>query len=163
MKLLRVLLLLLLTVLIPARGALAATMLCGSVAERAGMLALVGNEYEHEHEHEHAGHGEPVAHQAGEHGHHPADAQGEHHGEHHGVHHGGHAAEPGPVADDDGDQRMSSANCQICASGCQVTPLAAAPVVLAEAQLSAALVFPALSAAIGSFEPEGLERPPRTL
>lgn len=157
MKLLRVLLLLLLTVLIPARGALAATMLCGSVAERAGMLALVGNEYEHEHEH--AGHGEPVAHQAGEHGHHPADAQGEHHG----IHHGGHAAVPGPVADDDGDQPMSSANCQICASGCQVTPLAAAPVVLAEAQLSAALVFPVLHAAIGSFEPEGLERPPRTL
>jgi len=139
-KTLRIVLLVLLAFLLPIRGAVAAAMLCPG-----------------------GGDGRPAA-VALEPGHHETHAAHGMHDDHAAAHHH-HADDDTPDA---GAEAASSSGghqpaCQICASGCCVTPLAFAPPSVQGPRLSATVSFPALCAPVPAFQSDGQDRPPRTI
>ncbi len=117
--------------LLPFRGAVAATMLCAEPGETGQLIATVA----------HAHHGvpsEPETYLSPLHGHDQADK-------------GSIGSEDGPKGD----------SCLICASGCHaaamVTDLPSAPA----AMPVASVVFPSLHVPAPDFQSEGQDRPPR--
>jgi hypothetical protein len=134
-KTFRILVVLLLALLLPLRGAVAATMLCATPGEASEVTAA-----QHEDEHgRHAGHHDPAMH---------ADHQAM-------------AADPAPSHHD--GQGAHADACNLCTSGCHATPLATAPPQLAQPRLTARLVFPALCVPAPAFQSDGQERPPRSI
>jgi hypothetical protein len=124
----------LLTVLLPIRGAVAAAMLCPGEVSMIGAAATVG----HGGHDMHADHDMEVHHAAPpDHSHGPASAESPA---------GGHATA-----------------CQFCAGGCCVTPLAFAPPSVESPCVAASAVFPTLTARVTAFYPDGQDRPPRTI
>jgi hypothetical protein len=133
-KYLRTLILVLLTVLLPIRGAVAAAMLCPGEASTMGAAAT-------------AGHGDHDMH---------ADLDMEvHHAATHDHSHG--------AASDESPSGGHATACQFCAGGCCVTPLAFAPPAVESPRLAASAAFPALTARVTAFYPDGQDRPPRTI
>lgn len=134
MKTFRLFVLLLVCVLLPFRGAVAATMLCSEPSQASEFTTAVG----------HAHHGLS--------GNNHADGVAAHAD-------AGHAAEVGAEADDG----AKSDSCHICASGCHaaamVTELPSAP----GAMPVASVVFPALNAPAPDFQSGGQDRPPRAI
>lgn len=134
-KLLRTWLLVLLAVLLPVRGAMAATMLCtpgGGGTVHAAMSAM-GEAEEHRHD-----------------GHAIADA-GQHHD---------HAKHD---HDDSARDHASHDKCNVCSSSCSSPPLPSASVGVEEPQALNSVSFPDLSAPPPTFQSGGQERPPRTI
>lgn len=143
MKAFRVFLLLLLSLLLPIRGGLAATMACGEGGHGPGGAAMA--------------HGHPGWQPAGQpqapdlHGQ-AADAQGGatlHDHSHHDHSH------------DDGPSASVGDACSVCASGCHAAALAGPSPALLQARVVAVVAFPALDVPVPGFLPDGLERPPR--
>jgi len=134
-KHLRLLLMLLLLVVLPIRGAMAAAMLCmprdGAQSQEVMVHHLGGDSSE---SHDHAEHG---------HGHH---SQGD-------VTQAGHDDEVASVTADD---------CNLCASFCSLTPLASTAPELRHPWAQAAL-NPAPSVPAPSFVSDSEDRPPRTI
>jgi hypothetical protein len=155
-KLLRLWLLVLLAVLLPVRGALAATMPCGpaSMGGHGGLQGVSG----HGHPAGGRGHAAEAHHRAEGHAHH-------HH--HHGQHQGqtqhqvqSHAADPGQHGtqhDPSGQDR-----CSLCAACCAGASLPSAPLGVDEPPATASVPFPGFSAPSPTFQSDGLERPPRS-
>jgi hypothetical protein len=136
-KNLRVVILVLLAVLLPIRGAMALALLCQG--DGSGPSSAAAVEQAH------------VAMPA-EHGLHDEQGKAKHH--------------PccGDASDDDtsvSDGQPTA--CQVCASGCCWTPLAFAPPSVQASVLTTSAVCPALSLAIPSFESGAQDRPPRTI
>jgi hypothetical protein len=133
-KYLRTFLLVLLTVLLPIRGAVAAAMLCPAKTATVSTAADAGHG-----EHEMRGGHDIDAHHTAvrdhSHGEAPHDAAS-----------GGHATA-----------------CQFCAGGCCVTPLAFATPSVESPCLTASAVFPALTARVAAYYSDGQDRPPRTI
>jgi hypothetical protein len=137
MKSARLWLLLLLAVLLPVRGAVAAAMLCpvagGSVQVQAPAAHAAHEEAAHEHAHAHEG-----AHA------HVQDASA-----------------PNAAAAD--DHAKGSDGCNLCAAFCSLTPIVGSvPTVAAPADLTNT-AFPEFSAPAPSFVSGGPERPPRSI
>lgn len=133
MKNLRVWLLLVLAVLIPVRGAMAAAMGCSSGPAGSGQVRLAAPSHaKMPHAHEHASMAQAGA---------PAAHAGDH---------------PHP------DRHDVSTPCPMCSADCSVTPLVSAVPRLPDPRLTAAVVFPAASAPVPSFLSDGPERPPRS-
>lgn len=134
MRLFRILVLLLVCVLLPFRGAVAATMLCAEPGQTSEFTAAVSHAHHGMHGDDHA---DGVAAQVDQ----------------------GHD-DNGVTTADDG---AKSDSCHICASGCHaaamVTELPSAP----GAMPVASVVFPALSAPAPDFQSEGQDRPPRAI
>ena len=132
-KYLRTFILVLLTVLLPIRGAAAAAMLCPGEASTISTAATAG----------HGGH----------------DMHAEHDMEvhHAAMHDHSHGA---ALAESSGGHATA---CQFCADGCCVTPLAFAPPSVASPRPTALAAFPALTARVTAFYPDGQDRPPRTI
>jgi hypothetical protein len=136
-KHLRVVILVLLALLLPIRGAMAAAMLC--LGDGSGPSSAVAVEQVH------------VAMPA-EHGLHNEQAKAHHH----------------PSDGDASDHDTSASGghptaCQVCASGCCLTPLAFAPPSVQARVLTTSVVSPALTLDIPAFESGGQDRPPRTI
>jgi len=134
-KHLRIFVLVLLSVLLPLRGAVAATMLCAGGAQTQSAATAAG------------------------HGHHRMQPDHGRH-EHHAAPHG-HANNPAPDTDSSTDAHAST--CQFCASGGCVTPIAPPPFAVASPLLPSSVMFPALSAPAAAYFSGGQERPPRTI
>ncbi|MEO8297148.1 MAG: hypothetical protein ABI574_04995 [Burkholderiales bacterium] len=134
-KQIRLFILVLMTVLLPIRGAVAAAMAC----PQDQMPQAAAEVTQHAH---HAMQADP-----GMHGHDAASP------------HVADAATPS----DDTPCGGHAGTCQFCASGCCVTPLASTPPSVATPLLIHSVTFPALCAAVPAFQSEGQERPPRTL
>lgn len=131
----RTFILVLLAVLLPIRGAVAAVMLCPGDAAATGAVAVA----EHSHHDMHAGH-DVGAHQMATHDHHRGDPSAE------------------------ASSGTHSPACQFCAGGgCCVTPLAFAPPSVASPAAMSSAAFPALTARVTAFYPDGQDRPPRTI
>lgn len=153
MKHFRIWLLVLLCMLLPLRGAMAAAMLCAP--DRGGppsapMLDLGPAQAVQAHD----GHAQETehAHEGGDHAGHAGHAG---HGEHGG--HGGHGGHAGS------DAGLALDKCNLCASFCSLTPT---PVALAWplAPVGPAMApFPAAGTQVRSVVPAGLERPPRSI
>ncbi|MEO5670546.1 MAG: DUF2946 family protein [Ramlibacter sp.] len=138
MKSFRLWLLLLLAVLLPIRGALAAGMLCpvgGFGVQAEAQLA------KHAHGHDAGGGGH-------EHHHGEISAQGDAAN----PDHGGGTEDPAGSAD----------KCNLCSAFCSVTGIVPASVTVAAPQPDSA-VFPSLDAPLPSFVADGQERPPRSI
>ena len=136
MKNLRVVILVLLALLLPIRGAMAAAMLCPGEGSGAGAVVAVEKgdvamPAEHGLPNE-----QPTAH------HHSSDGDASDH----------------DTSVPDGHQTA----CQVCASGCCLTPLAFAPPSVQARVLTTSIVSPALTLTIPAFESGGQDRPPRT-
>lgn len=139
---LRSVLLVLLAVLLPIRGTVAAAMPCpGQAAALHHLTQLV---------------------QVG---------QGPQHGPAGDDLHSGHGRHTHPAAAPDAAQGSASdppsaaghtSTCQFCAGGCCVAPLAFAPPSVHSPRLTASAVFPALVTRIPAGWPDGQDRPPRT-
>lgn len=141
--------LLLLAVLLPVRGAVAAAMLCAP-----------------------AGAGTPGEPRMG--AQHPAHAMGHHTMGHHAMGPDGdgadaHAAPPAVLHGDglsdgsDPDASSPQDRCTLCAAFCSLTPLVGSAPALFVPQALPAASFPALSAPVPTFLSDGQERPPRSL
>jgi hypothetical protein len=139
----RICFLLLLAVLLPVRGAVAAAMLCPVAGSGAQMeLPMVGQSAGHAAMDAAMLHDHPGGHDhAGGHGH-AADASADGHPSH------DHAASDG---------------CNACSAYCSLTPLVSSPPTLAEPLDPTAVKFSDLSAPPPSFVSGGQERPPRTI
>lgn len=134
MTYLRAFILVLLTVLLPVRGAVAAAMLCpGGMQTSSPAAATV------------------IAHH---------DA------------HGGHVVDAQPSVSRDhahehfSDETSSDSHvgaCPFCSGGCCVTPLAFGPPSVQGPLLSASAAFPPLTARVPAHDPDGRDRPPRTI
>ena len=135
-KSLRVWLLILMTVLLPLRGALAAAMMC-PVGETGVQTEVVMAQQAHDHGYGHAG-GAHVGH---------ADVDlSTQHADHHDF------ASVGDPAD----------KCNLCSAFCSVTGIVSASATVAEPQ-KVATAFPHLYIPPLSFVPDGQERPPRSI
>lgn len=172
MKTLRLLLLVLLALLLPFRGALAEVAHCGSgsTGALAGAWAPAGGPSQgnpafagHDHHHDDAGHhATPAVHAADPHGH---DHDHRHH--HDDAHaHGDHASHGGMgfVDDVSGATSLPSAidACEACSASCASPPLlSAAPAVLPSLPIAGA-DYPALVAPPPRHASDGPERPPRS-
>lgn len=143
MKLIRVLVLLLVALLLPIRGAVAATMVCAEMGGMGQRLASTA----HAHQALHLDGADSVV------DHHHGDAQA--HADHHA--HGApeHAATDAP----DGS---ASDTCHICASGCGVAALLTAFPSPWVATPVARTLFPSLSVPALDFQLDGQDRPPRS-
>jgi hypothetical protein len=148
-KTVRICLLLLLAVLLPVRGAVAAAMLCAPAGVGAPGEPRMGAQ-------------------------HPAHAMGHHAMGHHAMGHQGdgadaHAAHPAVLHGDglssggDPDASGPEDRCTLCAAFCSLTPLVGSAPGLFVTQALPAASFPALSAPVPSFLSDGQERPPRSL
>nr|WP_145547867.1 hypothetical protein [Variovorax boronicumulans] len=136
-KLLRLWLLVLLALLLPIRGAMAAAMVCPPPAG-----AAVQQLEEHGGDHGHGGHGH------GDHGH--AEA--------------GHAPGGTDVAADHAHAAGSADNkCNMCSASCATPPVPSAAGGLVAALELASAPFPDLPAAAPTFLSDGQDRPPRTI
>lgn len=136
MKSLRVWLLVLLAVLLPIRGALAAAMLCPDPGAAVPAQVQSVHEGVHDHGQVHgAGHGEDATHA-----------------------HANDSGEP----DDHFAAGGTADNCNLCSAFCSVTAVVDGSISIAEPQ-KVSTVFPHLYAPPPSFIPDGQERPPRTI
>lgn len=137
MKSFRVFVLILLAVLLPIRGAVAAAMLCPGGMEKSSAVMTAGEADHHTH---------------ASHDHHGMDSHGatEHH----------HAQ--GDAADESSPDGHPGA-CQFCAGGCCVTPLAFAPPAVQTPLVTCTAVFPAITERVSAHYPDGQDRPPRTI
>jgi hypothetical protein len=135
-KAVRICLLVLLAVLLPIRGAVAAAMLCpvGSTGMQSELRM-----HEHSAGHEAMDHG--TVHERGSEDHDHASA--DHHHE--------------------GQGQGSSDKCNTCAAYCCLTPLVSDIPMLPEPVGSTAIKFPQLSSPAPSFLSDGQERPPRSI
>jgi hypothetical protein len=135
---LRTFILVLLTVLLPIRGAVAAAMLCPGEKTMLSAFAAAGHP-----EHEmHVGPGMEA--------HHSATHEHSH----------GH---PHEDASDESPSGGHTSACQFCAGGCCVTPLAFAPPSVQSPRVTASAAFPELTARVSAYHPDGQDRPPRTI
>jgi hypothetical protein len=135
-KAVRIWLLVLLAVLLPVRGAVAAAMMCpvGSMGMQSELRA-------HEHPASHVAMDDGLAHD-------PADHPHEHAGaDHH----------------DDGQSHGASDKCNACSAYCSLTPLVSSVPTLVEPADLAAVKFPDLSSPAPTFLSDGQERPPRSI
>lgn len=138
MKYLRTFILILLTVLLPIRGAVAVAMLCPGEAATISTVADAGHG-EHEQPDQRASH-ETAAHHTATHDHAHGDASDESSS-------GGHTTA-----------------CQFCAGGgCCVTPLAFKSPSVELPGLITSAMFPVLTVRVTAFYPDGQDRPPRTI
>lgn len=143
MKSLRALVLIVLAVLLPVRGAFAGAMACAN-AGGSRAVAVAHEAMPHDHAASHGGHAAVM-----------------HHGEsHHGENHDGAGTADG---DHDGQPPTvhAAATCQFCASGCCMASLVASVPALGPAPLTAVASFPPLLVPAPAFESGGPERPPR--
>ncbi|MFZ5548737.1 MAG: hypothetical protein ACOZJX_08585 [Pseudomonadota bacterium] len=143
MKLLRVWLLVLLTVLLPIRGGMAAAMLCppAGAAGPAGLMQHQG------------GHGHGVGHESG----HGSDHEGDHAHGHHAAHGGAAGAGTDPAAHAHAD------GCDLCSASCACPPLPSAAVSgVPEPRGLKSAGAPDPVAPAPRFLSGGLERPPRS-
>lgn len=134
MKYLRTFILVLLTVLLPIRGAVAAAMLCPGGAETSSAVPDAG----HGHHDMHAGQ--------------DVDAHGS------AMHDHSHAH-----GSDVSSSDTHAGACQFCAGGCCVTPLAFAPPSVESPLVTTSAAFPAITAPVSVHYPDGQDRPPRTI
>lgn len=134
MKTLRIWLLILLAVLLPVRGAVAAAMLCAPASAA--------------HHQELGVHQHQVAQV-------PMDSAAHHH------EHADHADHAQHGHDDEGSSSGSSDKCNLCSACCSVAPMVsstpAVPVFLGLTEV----FFPSISVPAASFLSDGQERPPR--
>lgn len=137
MKTVRIWFLLLLALLLPLRGAVAAAMLCpvGSTGMQ-NELRVQDRSVAHE----------AMDHEAVDHD----EAAHEHGGADHGHDHSGH-------------HQSTSDKCNMCSAFCSLTPLVSAPVTLPEPLGLTTVKFTDLSAPPPNFFSDGQERPPRTI
>ena len=135
MKRLRIFILVLLAILLPIRGAVAATMLCpeGEAPNSAAVVAV--------------------------HDHHGMQADHEVHVDDSSAHHQAHEEAP----DDDSSSGEHPTNCHFCASGCCMASMVGTVPSLGQPGLTSPITFPALTARIPAFQSDGQERPPRTI
>jgi hypothetical protein len=132
----RLWLLLLLAVLLPVRGALAAAMFCAP--------AGVGTQDEVR----------VLDHSANPHA--LMDAAMAHAGHDHAAHDHG-------TGTDGGESLNAHDKCNLCTAFCSVTPLASGPLIMTAPQDVAAAAFPELFAPPSSFLSDGQDRPPRSI
>lgn len=135
MKNARIWLLLLLAVLLPIRGAMAAAMLCppAGVGSQAEVVSA---------DHHALGHHGVVG-----------DMGAHHHAQ----------SDNGSHGNEDGAPLIAQDQCNLCSAFCSVTPLVdSSPAAFAVHQLASAS-FPALSAPAPTFLSDGQERPPRSI
>ena len=132
-KLLRIGLLVLLAVLLPVRGAMAATMLCTPPGSGSHHESNVVDPTAHTH------HGSEHTQTAHDHDHAQHD-----HGE--GVH-----------------VHATLDKCNVCSTSCSSPPLPSAPAAIDEPAVLTSISFPDLSAPTPTFQSGGQERPPRTI
>jgi hypothetical protein len=137
----RLFIIVLLCVLLPVRGAMAASLLCPGGAGAAPAVTATSDHAQHA---AHGGHG----HQAD--GTMPAE---------HAAHHL-HASPEGSTTD--GASGDHPTTCHFCASGCCMASLLGTVPSLAEPGVTARVIFPALTALVAAFQSDGQERPPRT-
>jgi len=141
-KHLRVLLLVLLTVLLPVRGAVAAAMLCsgGGVMAAAASAApapmVVG----------HCDQARLAAFDMATHGAGSPDS----------------SSAPTEAADDDASSSPHAGACPFCAGGCNLTPMAVAPPSVEAVAPASTAHFPELTTPVAARYPDSQERPPRT-
>ena len=140
MKLLRLWLLVLLAVLLPVRGAMAATMLCAPAG---------GSHHSTEAMDHGSGHGDHAS------GHAHADS----------VHaHADSAHDDAPQDHGKGaHDRSTDDKCNLCSASCSSPPLPSASTGVGEPVALASLSYPDLSAPAPTYQSDGQERPPRTL
>lgn len=131
---LRIFILVLLIVLLPIRGAVAATMLCPE------------------------GGGPSTAAVVAEHGHPDLHAEVEMHADHSLAHH--HASAEAP--NDDSSSGEHPTTCHFCASGCCMASMVGTDPSLGQPSLTSSVAFPALTAPVPAFRSDGQDRPPRT-
>jgi len=140
-KHLRTFILVLLAVLLPIRGAVAAALLCpGGV--KTDVTVVVG---EHGHYAQHLDHGTPMDHSAS-HEHHSAS-----HDEAHDATTGDESATGG-----------GTGTCQFCASGCCMASMVGSVPSLGQPVVTGSAVFPMLAVPVAAFQSDGQDRPPRT-
>ena len=98
------------------------------------------------------GHGPAIVAQASKHAGHymHGDTGAAHHHEHQG-------------AADHGEQAGQANACNICVAFCSMTPMLSTMPTLVPAMLAFTLSFPELAAAPPRFQPDGLDRPPRSI
>ena len=133
-KLLRIWLLVLLSVLLPVRGAMAATMLCTPAGGAAhSQVSITGHGAVHGHD------GQSLADAARGHDH----AEGDR---------GDAARDP-----------ANPDKCNVCSSSCSSPPLPSATTGIVEPENLTSVSFPDLCAPAPSFQSDGQERPPRTI
>lgn len=151
-KSLRIFLLVLLALLLPVRGAVAATMVCATAGQAGGLAAS-------------AAHGPLGLHTDG-----AGPAAGH-------LQHAVHAASDHPVqhlhagaadgamdgAVDGASEGAGSDSCPICASGCGLTALLTAVPCTVGEPLAAQAPFPGVAVPALDFQLDGLDRPPRTI
>ena len=135
MKHLRVFILVLLAVLLPIRGVMAATMLCPEgVGSNLTLIAPV-----HKQNDMHTGH--------------------DMHSDHSAAHH--HSSTD--ASDDSSSSGEHPANCHFCASGCCMPSMVATVPCLGLPGPISSVRFPALTAPLPAFHSDGQDRPPRTI
>lgn len=137
MKIIRIWLLVLLAVLLPARGVVAAAMLCPPAS---GQLTA-------------------ATHLTGKDHHNMMDAAG--HEEHEHAHHQHPVHDPGTSSS--GHHADGFGKCNLCCDFCSVTPLLSALPTIPTPLDFSSISFPDLSAPDPSFLSEGQERPPRSI
>lgn len=150
MKTVRVLLLVVLAMLLPLRGALAEVAHCVGMPDTASTAAALAS---------------PEARSVPD-----ADAGHEHENEH--EHHGDHPAQPDAVMVADAGTAAPAAHdhvagsvdkCHLCTASCASTPFMSAPPTVAEPMPVAGARYPSLTAPAPSHPSEGQERPPRSV
>ena len=146
MKTVRVLLLVVLAMLLPLRGALAEVVHCVGMPETTSAVAT-------ESEPGTMPEAEPVHHDHG-HDHHAPAGEPEL----------GMSADVGTAATAAHDHFSGSFDkCHLCTASCASTPFISAPPTVAEPMPVAAARYPSLTAPVPSHPSEGQERPPRSL
>jgi hypothetical protein len=133
----RLIILVLLCVLLPVRGAMAATLLCPGGA--GASVAAASAAHAHHAVHDHHAEGTMAADHAA---HHP------------------HASPEVPTTD--GASGDHPTTCHFCASGCCMASLLGTVPTLGEPVVTARAIFPTLTAPVAAFQSDGQERPPRT-
>lgn len=144
MKLLRLWLLVLLAVVLPVRGAMAATMLCAP-AGGSHHQAQAPEDGPLDHGTGNLGPSGHVDHGAGD-----PDANTKHDGASH---------DHGKAAHD----HSTGDKCNVCSASCSGLPLPSAATAIGAPVVLASVCFPRLSAPAPTFQSDGQERPPRTL
>jgi hypothetical protein len=132
---LRIAILLLMSILLPIRGAVASTMLCPEAAGTAAATVVAA------------------------HSHHDVHAEHEMRADDPALHH--HAS--GVASDDDSSSDEHPDTCHFCASGCCMAAMVGTVPSLGQPGLTSSVRFPALTARVPAFQSGGQDRPPRTL
>lgn len=144
-KTIRFLVLLLVVLLLPFRGVVAATMVCTNAA--AGSVGVV-------HAHQGMPHHDGSVPGANGPGHPPAEAD---------AGHAGHDGHDGAEGDSSSGGESGGETCSVCASGCHAAAVVTELPALWAPPITASVVFPALCVPVPDFHSEGPERPPRTV